>query len=1002
MEVSTSNHEIKQNTNSDHSLNNNLWPFRRVADKPLFRLNPTELWDCIGQWIQNDERYNDTLRAIEQLFADFHISGAVLCALYIEGIGDFDLLSMESVLNKKMKQYFTDKTIDIIWNEMKDSMKTIEPKLLHSATSKECARFAMEFPIQNLKNDIIEKQIDGQRFIADPIEFELTVQRATGWTKTECTLLVEVMLRRLSLTRDQILERMQIIAEKKQIPISIIDKIITDFTSTYNPEDIQYQLRTQGIVQRQFCESIHKLLEHLAPVQGHQGPDTVQRAISDPMQTLTPDTLSVQLSDLLDHHKAENSDIDGGPFMEMFFDVISSAMIMTPDDSHDGKPSSWTCPCCFHLNVMKIMEHQWTTDISKCALCGYTQRELVIMTVKQIVTPFLNMDRNSKTTENDMVSTQFKALTLSNDNDDDDDDDEKEENVTNTKWICSSCGCSNVISSQCAFCRVDQSLSVAKAKRDKWTPFRDIIRCAESKRMDLHCRQQRDCNLCPALKRIAVILVTMRRYQMLNEDNVHDHKLSVYDLMQFITPELYRDTVLESAETILVGYAGERQTESLRALLEDDDHKLWDFVSYFGDKESDAEYIEFRSQREFTSILKSDADIEQKEGDKIFDAIKQKLLSTVHELSDEDERLCDYDLMRFVTPELYKKTFLESASMFIVGFNASTIMASVRALINNEEHKLWDYLTYFGGDSDPRGSEFGTILISHTAIHEGTASLIFQGTMKGLRQIVIDGYRQWLNSQNIPDVAGDYQHIQHYHLQKASPPRYAVIRSFFEELLHGDDNAVERGECIQTLFSRCDPDGDYTEIESVVNGIHLALCVRAYARISGLDGYPNGKRVQLLSPILIGNRKWWRVQLLDVEQPQDGEYEIKKENLELLAERQTLPFGKENRKSIADNLWKYSSNGPVDGEDFDIDYMHFGPQCGSLREELYQIVPHDKTLIGVLSKAIGIHNKWKRRADGTRRAREYSSKHGILRNQDITTKHIVAVLLHTENNELSQ
>ena len=86
--------------------------------------------------------------ALEQKLTVLHVSGAVLCALYLEGIVEFDRASMDKGATEKMKQYFIDKTVAIIVNKMEEAMKTIGAVVWRSALSSGCDRIAMETPIK--------------------------------------------------------------------------------------------------------------------------------------------------------------------------------------------------------------------------------------------------------------------------------------------------------------------------------------------------------------------------------------------------------------------------------------------------------------------------------------------------------------------------------------------------------------------------------------------------------------------------------------------------------------------------------------------------------------------------------------------------------------------------------------------------------------------------------------------------------------------------------------
>ena len=55
----------------------------------------------------------------------------------------------------------------------------------------------------------------------------------------------------------------------------------------------------------------------------------------------------------------------------------------------------------------------------------------------------------------------------------------------------------------------------------------------------------------------------------------------------------------------------------------------------------------------------------------------------------------------------------------------------------------------------------------------------------------------------------------------------------------------------------------------------------------------------------------------------------------------------------------------------------------------------------ILSDSIMIYKEWTGNIHGTRRAKHHSANNGILRNENMTVKHVAAMLLYVKHKELS-
>ena len=513
----------------EHELGLNLMTGCKMVDQPLFRLNAEQLWQCIGWWIDNDVKHQNALSAMKRVCAEYHISGAALCYAFLEKKNGDKLIV--NVLRKQMERHLTVETMDIIMKTMRNWMFTVNAGTLHSASTQLAARMMIQIPIQNLKNVLLEKHIDGKWFIKEskkkPNGLTDIVRASTGWSMSDCILLKDVLIRRISLPRDQILEKIQSVGGKGPIPMSLINEFVRKLTLDYDLEDIQYELQTQGTVCWQFIDSVHNLLV-----------------------------------EILQKQNKEDLALDDGRSVAALFDVVSSALIQSDGVVRRSSDRSnlWICSFCGNLNVFHIVDCVPRTNISKCSLCGIQHKDAVIMALKQIATPFFGIERAPKT----------------------------------AKGQCVCCGLLSVDNSQslqCPFCGVEESVALEMVEQGISTPFDDIMQFARNKTAELHCAQQKDSALYPAIKRIAFILMKQRRYQMLTEEAEHHQTLTVYELRRFVHSNEYEKVLLRR---ITSGIPAKVTTLAVAAsvleFLNDDEHKLCDFASLFSD---DGQLYEF-------------------------------------------------------------------------------------------------------------------------------------------------------------------------------------------------------------------------------------------------------------------------------------------------------------------------------------------------------------------------------------------------------------------------
>ena len=331
-------------------LHQSLWTDDDSSDKPLFSLNPDKFCSSIILWIHQDVDYNQTLRELKRLFEEYRVSGAVIHLIWRENEGDVALI--QNILEKDMKQYITNDTANVMLEALKKWLYEGEHlNALFTASPEDVAQLIMEFPIQSLKKAIRTQNIDGKAFVENPDKIQMIFEEAIGWEKKECSLLRDVLLRRISFTEKQILEKIQRIGTETKPPIhqSLITKLKNRLAAEGNLESVHYKLRVDAVIDDGFRILVRDILDELL-------------------------------------QSREIIDVDESNFISLFFETISGAMVMKTKDGKGQLP--WRCPCCGNLNVHKVIGYRMVTNISTCSICGVTQCEAITMAIKGIPLPF--------------------------------------------------------------------------------------------------------------------------------------------------------------------------------------------------------------------------------------------------------------------------------------------------------------------------------------------------------------------------------------------------------------------------------------------------------------------------------------------------------------------------------------------------------------------------------------------------------------------------------------
>ena len=364
-------------------LDQELWVEGDVPMTPIFKMNATDFWCVVGQWIKCDIDYNRKLNELQRLFKKYGISGAILHSMCFQEKNELQLI--ENILTKNMAQHLTVDTMKVIMESLSRWLTSADARDVKLASSNDVAQRIMEFPVRKLKNAIcVEPVVDGKKFVESPHVFSLLAQKTTGWLSSECKLLSQSMTRKVSLSKNQILEKVRNAASSQRKieefqKESVTNKLIEGLRTDCDLEAVHYNLRVNAVVYPVFRKFVQKLMNNMMK---HQ--------------------------DLVGVHEVE--------FVAAFFDILSSAMIVHVDRDERKGQMPWICLFCGNQNVHKVIGYKLVTDISICSLCGFAQSESITMALKGVEMPFqrgnngANIPIERKENVEDVIRSEYDAL----------------------------------------------------------------------------------------------------------------------------------------------------------------------------------------------------------------------------------------------------------------------------------------------------------------------------------------------------------------------------------------------------------------------------------------------------------------------------------------------------------------------------------------------------------------------------------------------------------------
>ena len=317
---------------------------------------------------------------------------------------------------------------------------------------------------------------------------------------------------------------------------------------------------------------------------------------------------------------------------------------------------------------------------------------------------------------------------------------------------------------------------------------------------------------------------------------------------------------------------------------------------------------------------------------------------------DREKNLTADDLRESVTVEEYKETFLKSVSEVMAKTQPDDIESVIETLtemFNDKEEEICDFAPYFAGG---KHKAMINILMERTKMTKKTANKVRLSAKQELLNMALSRsstrYQEWLK-QIAEQIERAKKHIDRYHLEHefSSKPRQMAVHSFFESVLHFEDNQDKRLRYLQ--MTKAAMQQNCGRVDGLLHSLYLKLC------------HTDDKAVGIQASIT---------------QSADG------------------GDSESDEKVNIDKYVHYSFGvRPV--------YCSVSPKFDCTREEMQcnAECPESHTnFVSILKKAIQVFCDDAKRDSVFTVAQFYGSKHGILRNQTVTVKHVFSVLSYTD------
>eukprot|EP01084_Bolivina_argentea_P277694 474201_1 len=226
---------------------------KQLEQKPLCQFSVEDVCHQIEQWIYNDIKYKNDLRATKKIFIQRKLNGEKMEKL---SAGD-----VKAIIKNKMLKFMTKHTLNIILEKdrfdiwKRDNMDTIKKK-----TPQQIAHILFHFPLKNLLATFFKEDINGIEFV-NSLQ-EQIIQQATGFKDDEIYQIESMMLRHHTFTRGQFKKNMNNILSRSYNLFEWIKHKIHSVFDVFDVENVFLKIKNGNDTQ-EFSDAVIDMVDEI-------------------------------------------------------------------------------------------------------------------------------------------------------------------------------------------------------------------------------------------------------------------------------------------------------------------------------------------------------------------------------------------------------------------------------------------------------------------------------------------------------------------------------------------------------------------------------------------------------------------------------------------------------------------------------------------------------------------------------------------------------------------
>eukprot|EP01084_Bolivina_argentea_P283680 485939_1 len=219
-----------------------------VIELPLHQYKNIDIEDAIKYWVFHDVNYQKYLLKTMSVFSSCALSGTLMCSLPINAI--------KSILEKELLPFMTEKTLDIIINDISQQIQT-EKELIKTKTAEELGYIAYNYPLNNVINRINDEcdLIDGEKYIKYYKENKNWMEEVSGWDRVDIYQIDAALFKHDTFRKKEIINRVNNISLK-----DLSDKMIKYIIPHFNLENLHYKIKNGQNIQN-FSDMIINMVD---------------------------------------------------------------------------------------------------------------------------------------------------------------------------------------------------------------------------------------------------------------------------------------------------------------------------------------------------------------------------------------------------------------------------------------------------------------------------------------------------------------------------------------------------------------------------------------------------------------------------------------------------------------------------------------------------------------------------------------------------------------------